>query len=276
MNTKVGVGYAAPAQQSTSSNQKAEAFSDQPSTQSGGSSLASSVSKEFITLLSAQMQNQDPSNPMESHEMTAQLAQIAALEQQEGTNQLMAGLIGMVGSLGNFSALNTVGKDATVLLDKFKYDGEGNLSGGLDISGANEELPIKVEIKDKSGKVIKENDAEIVDGEAKWEWDGTDSKGNKVPEGDYEISASQTTEIDGKKETIDIPVTTTAKIESINFLNGTITMSNGVNVSFGGIISVAEPDGKESDGDKDDEPVQLPSLDDDKPVTLPETGKENS
>ena len=117
MNTKVGVGYAAPAQQSTSNNQKAEEYSGQPSTQSGGSSLASSVSKEFITLLSAQMQNQDPSNPMESHEMTAQLAQIAALEQQEGTNQLMAGLIGMVSSLGNFAALNTVGKDATVLLD---------------------------------------------------------------------------------------------------------------------------------------------------------------
>ena len=207
-------------------------------------SVHSQISDEFITLLSAQLMNQDPTNPMESHEVTAQLAQIASLEQQEGTNMLMQGLIGMVGTLGNYSALNTVGKDATVVLDKFTYNGEKPISGDLVIDDANKSGKFTVEIKDESGLTVKEIEVEVVDGKAKWEWDGTNSKGEKVPEGNYQISASQEIDNNGVVDKVDVAVTTEATITSVSFLNGLITMSNGIEVPFGNIISVA---GKETE-----------------------------
>ena len=208
-------------------------------------SVHSQISDEFITLLSAQLMNQDPTNPMESHEVTAQLAQIASLEQQEGTNKLMQGLIGMVGTLGNYSALNTVGKDATVLLDKFIYDGKSPISGELVIDNANKSEKFTVEIKDEAGLTIKEIEVNVVDGKAKWEWDGTNSKGEKVVEGNYQISAHQNIDNDGTIEKVDVAVTTEATITSVSFLFGLITMSNGIEVPFGNIISVAEKEAEE-------------------------------
>lgn len=265
------------AQQQSSASAKPEptAYQDESSYSGSGTSSGSTISKDFITLLTAQMANQDPSNPMEAHEMTAQLAQIAALEQQEGTNQLMAGLIAMVGSLGNFAAMDAVGKEGVVALDKFKWSGDGKLEGKVDISDANAGSDITVKIEDESGKTVKEIKAEIVDGEAKWEWDGTDSSGNKVAEGEYKVSASQTAEIDGKEETVKLQVTTESRIGSINFLNGMITMDNGVQVPFSSIISIAEQHDSTPDEPKeDDKPVHLPSTDL-PPVKLPDIDSED-
>lgn len=216
------------------------------STQSSGESTASQISNEFITLLSAQMMNQDPSDPLKSHELTAQLAQVASLEQQEGTNKLMQNLISVVGTQGNFSALNTVGKEATVVLKDFSYDGKESLNGEIYINDANKSDKFTVQVKDSAGLVVKEMEVEVVDGKAKWEWNGTDHKGNKLPQGDYNISAFQKSE---SGEKIDVAVTTTSIIESINFLNGMINMSNGTEIPFGNIISVA----KSSDDHKDSE-----------------------
>lgn len=207
---------------------------------------ASSISKEFITLLSAQMMNQDPTSPMESHEVTAQLAQIASLEQQEGTNKLMQGLIGMVGTLGNYSALNTVGKEATVVLDKFNYNGTGTISGELMLDSANETGDFKVEIKDESGLVIKEIDVKVENGKASWEWDGTNSKGEKVVEGSYQISAYQEVTNGDKIDKVDVPVTSTSTIKSINFLNGMMTMEDGTEVPFGNILTVGTKEESET------------------------------
>ncbi|MCY9860970.1 hypothetical protein OTK49_00245 [Vibrio coralliirubri] len=215
------------------------------STYSSGSEAAT-ISKEFITLLSAQLMNQDPTSPMESHEVTAQLAQIASLEQQEGTNTLMQGLIGMVGTLGNYTALNTVGKEATVVLDEFKFSGTENLNGELILDNANESGDFKVEIKDESGLVIKEIDVKVENGKASWEWDGTNSKGEKVVEGNYKISAYQEVQNGDKIDKVDVPVTTTSTIKSINFLNGMMLMENGTEVPFGNILSVGTEDDAEA------------------------------
>ena len=216
------------------------------SAQSGGESTASQVSNEFITLLSAQMINQDPSDPMKSHELTAQLAQVASLEQQEGTNKLMQTLISVVGTQGNFAALNIVGKEAKVVLTDFSYDGKETLSGELYIDDANKNDKFTVQVKDSAGLVVKEMEVEVVDGKATWEWDGTDHQGDKLPEGDYNISAFQESET-GEK--LDVAVTTSSVIESINFSNGMINMENGTEIPFGNIISVAAGSDEESISD---------------------------
>ncbi|KDM90855.1 flagellar hook assembly protein FlgD [Photobacterium galatheae] len=207
--------------------------------QSSRGSAASQISQEFMTLLSAQMMNQDPTNPMESHELTAQLAQVASLEQQEGTNQLMRSLVSVVGTQGNFAALNTVGKEATVMLNDFSYDGQTALTGELLLDDANQSGHFTVEIKDASGRIVSAMTVGVADGQASWQWDGKDQQGNPLPEGDYHISAFQES-ADGEKHAV--PVTTCSVIQGINFLNGMLNMANGTEIPFGNMISVAQAD----------------------------------
>ncbi len=205
-------------------------------TTSTSNSMASSISDEFITLLSAQMMNQDPTDPLESHELTAQYAQIAALEQQEGTNDLMENLVSLVSAQGNFSALTAVGKEATVLVETFSYNGESTINGNVLMDDVNTSLPLNISITDADGDIVTtfNIDPSVNDGE--WSWDGSNSLGEKVVAGDYTISASQQTE-DGATNTVN--VTTTGTIDSLNFLNGLISLDNGTELSFGNIITIS-------------------------------------
>ena len=74
---------------------------DAITSQSGTSALAQAVSgagngalgrDEFLTLLVAQLKNQDPLNPLESHDFTAQMAQFSSLEQLFDVNASLAGI----------------------------------------------------------------------------------------------------------------------------------------------------------------------------------------
>jgi len=198
---------------------------------------------EFLTMLTAQMTNQDPTEPMKTHEMTAQLAQISTVEQLEKNNLLTSQLMSGISSLNNFASLETVGKDATLALGSFKYDGtsEINLSGDLKLSEKHTDEPIFIQIKDSKGRVV--NEIEVDPSKSnEWTWDGKDSNGNKLPEGDYNISAHQK-QADGESGIKEpVPLLTKQTIAAISFQNGgQMSLSGGITVPMGGIVEISEP-----------------------------------
>jgi flagellar basal-body rod modification protein FlgD len=85
-----------------------------------GSTMLASNFETFLSLLTAQLKNQDPLSPMDSNQFTAQLTQMAGVEQQLLSNQLLTALLNGQKGDGLASASNYIGKDATAVCDATK------------------------------------------------------------------------------------------------------------------------------------------------------------
>jgi flagellar basal-body rod modification protein FlgD len=152
----------------------------------------------FFKLMLAQMKNQDPTNPMKSHEMAAQLANFSSLEQMQNMNKTLEELKNAQKPSENFQALNLIGK--AVAGDSSKVvrglnDKEHDFKFALPM--AAEEVSVKV--RDADGTVVRTYNLKgLKQGENKLTWNGEDEKGQKVAVGEYQFIAEAKTS-DGKK-----------------------------------------------------------------------------
>lgn len=77
---------------------------------------------DFLELLVTQLENQDPLDPADSKEFSAQLAQFSSLEQLYNINDNLAGLEGLTGEMERLGALNMLDKSVVVQGDSFKLE----------------------------------------------------------------------------------------------------------------------------------------------------------
>ena len=139
----------------------------------------------FMTLLTTQLKNQDPTSPMETNEFTNQIVQFTQVEQQIDTNKNLESLIALNKSVGVNNAVSYMGKKIEVESDQFNLK-----SGKSDISY---ELPstansVDISIQDSTGKTIKaipSTDTGI--GKHTISWDGKNSDGTMAVDGVYKI-----------------------------------------------------------------------------------------
>jgi flagellar basal-body rod modification protein FlgD len=138
---------------------------------------------DFLTLLLAQLQNQDPLNPMESTEFTSQLAQFTSLEELFEVNDNLVGIQEMLYNQGEEDLLALIGKtiktnDNTILIAE-----DSVLSGAYTL---DEGADVTISIYDSEGSEIRTlypgwQDA----GEYDIDWDGRDNSGEKTGDGTY-------------------------------------------------------------------------------------------
>ncbi len=116
-----------------------------------GSSMLASNFETFLSLLTAQLKNQDPLSPMDSTEFTGQLTQMAGVEQQLLSNQLLTALLdGQTGD-GLASASNYIGKNATAVWDATKAaDGKASWSYEL----ASNASDVEIQVLNAAGQVV--------------------------------------------------------------------------------------------------------------------------
>ncbi|WP_413575959.1 flagellar hook assembly protein FlgD [Bdellovibrio sp. HCB290] len=152
----------------------------------------------FFKLMLTQMKNQDPTNPMKSHEMAAQLANFSSLEQMQNINKTLEEMKAAQKPSENFQALNLIGK--AVAGDSSKVvrgtnDRDHDFRFSLPM--AAEEVTVKV--RDADGAVVREYNLKgLKQGENKLTWNGEDAKGMKAAAGEYQFLAEAKT-ADGKK-----------------------------------------------------------------------------
>ncbi len=141
--------------------------------------------EEFLTLLVAQMQNQDPLDPTDATEFTAQLAQYSQLEQLFNLNESMDNLTMAQNNSQRISALTLIGKDVLVEGSQFHL-GEESIDIGYQVNGTVTSADIY--IRNSSGITVKtitvDNPAE---GNHTLTWDGRDNEGNALKPGTYSI-----------------------------------------------------------------------------------------
>ncbi|MCL1981029.1 MAG: flagellar hook assembly protein FlgD [Proteobacteria bacterium] len=155
--------------------------------------------EQFLTLLIAQLKNQDPLNPSDPTEFTAQLAQYSQLEQLFNLNSSMDQLTAAANSSERYSALGLIGQEVVVENDEFAL-GDNPVQVGYRIDGSVSDA--SVVIKNKYGQTVATLKAtDLSAGNHFLTWDGKDSAGNTMAAGTYSISITANN-TDGSSATV--------------------------------------------------------------------------
>jgi flagellar basal-body rod modification protein FlgD len=106
----------------------------------------------FLKLLVAQMQNQDPLNPMDNAQVTSQMAQIQSVNGIEKLNRTVEGLGTQFAQLSALQGASLVGRDVIVAGNQLTTNDEGLVQGGFELASAADR--VQVEILNAGGRVI--------------------------------------------------------------------------------------------------------------------------
>lgn len=153
----------------------------------GGSPRLSADLGTFLTLLTTQLRNQDPTKPMDTETLTQQLVQFASVEQQLAGNQTLEQLLALqqAGQLAQSSDL--VGRRVTLETDVLPLQG-GRAEVSLPPAGAAQQAVVQV--RDAAGSVIRTATVPLGADATGWQWDGRDARGVQRPDGAYRVAVA--------------------------------------------------------------------------------------
>ncbi len=196
---------------------------------------------DFLKLMLQQLKNQDPLDPLNSEQYTAQLAQFSSLEQLQNINDSLTQSINtnylLTQSVNNTLTAALIGKGAKIKSDKLSFDGQDTAQFGYKLPAQASKVVVK--ILDSNGKVVKIfNDVPKTGGDHKLSWDFTDDEGVKVPNGDYTVKVEA--EASNGKE-IKTDIYSVGTIKAVRFTeNGTSIVINGIEYSLGDVYEILD------------------------------------
>ncbi len=159
-----------------------------PTTSSGTS--AADLSKNFLKMLTVQLQNQDPMNPMDNAAMTSQLA---ALNQVDGINKLNTSVTALVAQMQSANFMNlssSVGKTALAEGSQVYFSGH---AVGMGAKLAGPAASLKAVIRDSNSQIVNQFDfGPTPAGMNDFIWDGGDDAGKQVASGLYTLELTAT------------------------------------------------------------------------------------
>jgi len=146
----------------------------------------------FLKMLLAQLKHQDPLNPMEGGDFSAQLAQFSSLEQMFNMNDHLETIATSLVSDGANNVLDYIGKEVMCENDTLKLS-EGVMSGGVFTLEAPAELMISI-FDDIGREVITLYPGRLDTGTHQIDWNGYDRTGTPVPDGAYRFELTAISE----------------------------------------------------------------------------------
>ena len=147
-----------------------------------GAANLNEASSTFLTLLTTQLKNQDPTSPLDTNQFTAQLVQMTGVQQQLLSNQLLQQLVTQSATgQGAASAIGLIGKTVTADSGDATLSG-GKVGWGYSLNGAAASATLTV--SDSSGKTVWSGPApDLSKGQHAFNWDGKTSAGVQLPDG---------------------------------------------------------------------------------------------
>lgn len=205
--------------------------SSSSSSTSSTTSKAQQLSTEFMTLLTTQLKNQDPTNPANSTEMVSEMAQISTVE---GISNLSTSLTSLMSNLQNTDYINSSALvSQAVLVDGSKLTlASSQAAGGIYLNSAADS--VVVTIKDSGGNVVNTVDLGGLDaGVNTFTWDGKNAAGTAVADGTYTVSVSA--KANGEKVTAN-----TLQLGTVNSISKASDGTVEANVSGIGTVPVSD------------------------------------
>ncbi len=213
---------------------------------------------EFLKLLSHQLKNQDPMNPMDQNKFAADLAQFAQLEQLSNMNSKFDKLNPNVGMEDKYYGASFLGKKVVTNGSSVNYKGNGE-DADIYFNLPDKADKVVVRVLDKQGNIITEQWKEKLSaGAHKTSWDGNDLAGNPENAGEFRIAVQAWDETGGL-----IPAHTKIEglVESVFFENGeTVFIVDGRKVFMRDIDSFHVPDAKKEMQVKNNTPQKTQAI----------------
>ena len=205
-----------------------------PATSAAAPSKITSDFNTFLRMLTVQMQNQDPLNPIDSADYAVQLATFSGVEQQVRTNQLLADLQGRFQQLGMAEMASWIGKEARSNAP-IRYEGSPvTLSPNPAIGSTRAVLAVR----DSDGSLVSREEIPVSTEPYQWLGGGVD--GSPLPPGIYSIELES---LDGDTLIDSRPVEHYARVlEAKSGTAGTIlVLGGGIEVPASNVTALRSP-----------------------------------
>ncbi len=189
---------------------------------------------EFLRLFVTQLRYQDPLSPLDSKDMTAQLAQFSSLEQLQYIKMQLADLLLFQNSLQNTLTVSLIGREVSVEGDTISLDVSKEIRFRLSAPAEK----VKIQIYDSSGNLVREvNLGRCSEGENTYTWDGYDNSGNPLPDGLYRFSVEA---YDQEGSTVEVQTFKTARVTAVTFQDNItyLVLDDGTKVQLNEILSI--------------------------------------
>ncbi|TDR90113.1 flagellar hook assembly protein FlgD [Enterovirga rhinocerotis] len=156
------------------------------STASSGNNEIAGNFQQFLLLLTTQLKNQSPLDPLDTNQFTQQLVQFASVEQQLKTNSTLSSLVEASKASTASTAAGLVGATVTVDGSQATFTG-GAASWSIDAAKAS---TATITIKDSTGMTVATQTRALAAGSQTFTWDGRALNGNTVTAGNFTVSVT--------------------------------------------------------------------------------------
>ena len=192
--------------------------------------------EDFMKLLLAQLEHQDPMNPQDDAQFVSQLATFSSLEQLQTANGNLETLALGQSNLINSQALNLIGKNALVESGDTVHV-QGGVPDSIVYSLPKEASSATLTVFGPDGAPVRTFDLDkSASGRTSLAWDGTDSNGKPLADGDYRIEVTAT-DLDGAPMTVSL--FQSLSIDGVNFGGTGIELISGDReIPFDSIVEI--------------------------------------
>ncbi|OKL45552.1 flagellar hook assembly protein FlgD [Pseudovibrio exalbescens] len=174
----------------------------------------------FMSMLTTQLQNQDPLDPLDASQYTEQLVNYTQVEQQILSNQNLDKLLVQLKTQNASQFVGYIGNEVTALGDTANLK-DGEASWGYT---APQDGEAKIEIRNSEGGIVFKDTVDLKEGKGAYTWPGTTTSGSTAPDGQYSISIKMANP-QGKEFEVSTEVTGT--VTEVDFTKGEVMLKLG-------------------------------------------------
>ncbi len=193
-------------------------------TQSAATASPSELGQEdFLELMVAQLENQDPTKPMDNFEFLSQIAQFGTVEGIQGIQAGFEDLSSVLYANQTLQAAGLVGSKVLTETNLGVLGAEGEpFEASIDVPSGNEGVTLFVQ--DTAGRLVHSRELGVLQpGEVKVQWDGIGDDGNPALPGQYRVSAEVT--IGGQPQAASVYTHTLVESVTVDRGNGGVTLN---------------------------------------------------
>ena len=191
----------------------------------------------FLTLLTEQMKNQDPLNPLDSTQFVNQLVDFSSVEQQIAQNQNLESLLLLQSAAAQSSSVSYIGRVATAETPQATLQ---NGSANCEYTLPSDATSSSIIIRDDNDRIVARRDGETSTGSHDFAWDGLGDGGAALDEGVYSLEVIAQ---DSDGENLAVNIQAAARVTGVDLSGSEVIVEmGGIRVPLSSVMSIKEAD----------------------------------